>query len=103
MLNRNNVKVSVTQTGSDDPMVFSVIVEDRGLRTTHRVTLAHKTWARMTSDQQTEPAECVRAAFRYLLEREPASEILPSFDVNVIRMYHPGFERDIPAYLPAHS
>ncbi|MCC7411724.1 MAG: hypothetical protein IT495_08835 [Gammaproteobacteria bacterium] len=79
-------------------MVFGVTVEDRGVQTQHRVTLTSATWQRLTGGG-TEPQECVRAAFRFLLEREQPSEILPSFDLNVIKMYFPNFERDFPEYL----
>ena len=47
----------------------------------------------------TDPAAFVRAAFAFLLERESKSDILASFDINVIKLYFPNFERDIGSYL----
>lgn len=43
----------------------------------------------------------MKAAFRFLLDREPASSILGRFDVTVIGRYFPEFEAELPGYLPA--
>jgi len=42
-----------------------------------------------------DPERLVRAAFAFLLEREPASSILRSFDLPVIARYFPGWEDDV--------
>ena len=42
-----------------------------------------------------DPERLVRAAFAFLLEREPASSILRSFDLPVIGRYFPGWEDDV--------
>lgn len=42
-----------------------------------------------------DPDHLVRAAFAFLLEREPASSILRSFDLPVIGRYFPGWEADV--------
>jgi hypothetical protein len=39
-----------------------------------------------------DPERLVRAAFEFLLEREPASSILRSFELPVIGRYFPGWE-----------
>ncbi|MGH7687621.1 MAG: hypothetical protein ACREN2_12515 [Candidatus Dormibacteria bacterium] len=41
----------------------------------------------------------VEESFRYLLEREPVTSILPAFDLNIIEQYFPGYRRDIGARL----
>jgi hypothetical protein len=41
----------------------------------------------------------VRAAFAFLLDREPKEAILARFDVAVIARYFPEFERELPRYL----
>ncbi len=46
-----------------------------------------------------DPERLVRAAFGYLLEREPPSSILRSFDLLVIGRYFPGWEADVRARL----
>jgi hypothetical protein len=42
-----------------------------------------------------DPERLIRAAFDFLLEREPASSILRSFDLLVIGRYFPGWEADV--------
>ncbi len=100
MATRSPHQVDIALAAEGEPMVFAVTVTDRGARTQHRVTLTRATWERLTGGQ-VEPEDCVRAAFDFLLEREPAGDILPGFDLNVIRMYYPNFDRDLAAYLPA--
>ena len=46
-----------------------------------------------------DPKRLVEETFRFLLEREPVTSILPSFDLNVIERYFPEFRRDIGARL----
>jgi hypothetical protein len=41
----------------------------------------------------------VRASFEFLLEREPASSILPAFSLEVIGRYFPEYERELPRRL----
>ena len=90
--------ISVEQTDDGDPMVFSVAVDDKGGHTKHRVTMSPENYDKFTGGSVT-PPECIHAAFRFLLEREPQNEILPSFDIKVIQMYFPNFEKDFGDYL----
>ncbi len=62
--------------------------------TEHRVTVAHGDLARLDPDA-VDPERLVRAAFAFLLEREPASSILRAFDLPVIGRYFPGWEDDV--------
>jgi hypothetical protein len=41
----------------------------------------------------------VRASFAFLLDREPASSILPKFSLDVIPRYFPEYRREIQSYL----
>ena len=41
------------------------------------------------------PEQLVTRAFEFLLAREPASQILQRFDVEVIQRYFPEFDREI--------
>lgn len=41
----------------------------------------------------------VRASFAFLLDREPASSILPKFSLDVISRYFPEYRREIHNYL----
>ena len=45
------------------------------------------------------PEQCIEAAFRFLLDREPQESILQSFDITVISRYFSEFERELPRYL----
>jgi len=90
--------IKVEQTGSGEPTVFNVQVEDAGGKSRHRVTLSRMTYEKLTGGRCSQ-AQCVEAAFKFLLERESKSDILPSFDVNVIHLYFPDFEEALPRYL----
>lgn len=46
-----------------------------------------------------ELGELVAETFRFLLEREPVTSILPSFDINVIEGYFPEYRSEIGARL----
>jgi hypothetical protein len=45
------------------------------------------------------PEHCIKAAFKFLLDREPKESILRRFDITVITRYFPEFERELPRYL----
>ena len=79
-------------------MVFGVTVSDTAGSTQHRVTLTAASYQKLTAGKVT-PVQCVESAFRFLLERESKSDILKSFDINVIQMYFPSFEREFANYL----
>ena len=97
MVSKQNT-VKVTQTKLDDPYEFSVTVRERGSETHHRVTMTQSTYEQLTNSQVS-PDNCIRAAFEFLLEREPKESILSSFDVTVISRYFPDFEEEFIRYL----
>ena len=43
--------------------------------------------------------DLVRASFAFLLDREPASSILPRFSLDVIGHYFAEYQAELPAYL----
>jgi hypothetical protein len=86
------------KSDEQDPMLFNVVISDSAGKTQHRVTLTAATYGRLT-DSKITPVECVEAAFRFLLEREAKSDILPSFDINVIQMYFSNFEKEFSNYI----
>lgn len=45
----------------------------------------------------------VRETFRFLLEREPASSILPAFSLDVVLAYFPEYEQELPTRLRASA
>ena len=79
-------------------MVFNVTVSDSAGSTQHRVTLTDATYQRLTGGK-VDPVACVESAFKFLLERESKSDILPSFDINVINMSFPSFEKEFGNYM----
>lgn len=89
--------IEVHRTGDGDPLEFSVTVSDAGGRTRHDVTMDQATARRLAGGRS--PEQCVEAAFRFLLDREPKESILRRFDVTVISRYFPDFESRLPEYL----
>ncbi len=83
--------VTVTGTAAG---IFEVTVRSGDRTTTHRVTVpegypGELGWAPGST------AELVRASFGFLLEREPAGSILPSFELPVIARYFPEYPAEI--------
>ena len=78
-------------------MRFEVEVREPNGLTRHRVTMSAATHAAL--GQGAAPAACVRAAFAFLLDREPKESILAAFDVTVISRYFPEFETLLRRYL----
>jgi hypothetical protein len=60
----------------------------------HSVRVA-KPDLRHFAPDDTGPEELVRRSFRFLLEREPPSMILRTFDLSDITRYFPEFEREV--------
>jgi hypothetical protein len=90
--------IDVRATGETDPLRFEVVVKDGTGRTRHVVDMDDGTYERLTGKRHT-PEECVRAAFRFLLDRESKESILGRFDITVIARYFPEFEAELPRYL----
>ena len=64
-----------------------------GTTTTHRVRVQKAEAERLAAGKPTE--ELIQESFRFLLEREPNTSILSSFELSVIGHYFPEFEREI--------
>lgn len=91
--------IEIEDKGRDgDASVFNVVVSDSAGETHHRVTLTDETYQRLTGGRISE-RDCVDAAFRFLLEREAKSDILPSFDINVIQLYFSNFDKEFGNYI----
>ena len=87
------VDVERTKT-ADGSYEFQVTVREGKSESRHRVTLKNATYDSLAAGKAT-PEELVRAAFAFLLEREPKESILARFDVTVISRYFPEFEKKI--------
>lgn len=90
--------IEVRAVGDGDPLAFDVTVRDGKGESRHHVTMARTACDRLTAGRHT-PEQCLQAAFRFLLDREPKESILARFDVTVISRYFPEFERELPRYL----
>lgn len=89
--------IEVRQTGHGEPLEFDVRVTAGGGESRHHVTMRGATARQLGGDHS--PEQCVEAAFRFLLDREPKESIMGRFDVTVIAQYFPEFEAELPAYL----
>ena len=87
----------MTRTGAGDPLRFVVVVREGAGESCHEVTLSEAHYRRLAARQS--PEQCIEAAFRFLLDREPKESILARFDVTTISRYFPEFENELPRYL----
>jgi len=94
----NSATVEVRRAAEGDPLAFDVVVREGKSETRHHVTMSRAACARLAAGTHT-PEQCLEAAFRFLLDREPKESILGRFDVDVIKRYFPEFERELPRYL----
>lgn len=76
-----------------DSTTFEVVVEDR-ITTTHRVTVPANYYRKLTNNLVS-PEVLVEKSFEFLLEREPNTSILRSFELSVISRYFPEYENVI--------
>jgi hypothetical protein len=72
---------------------YEVRVSD-GTATTHRVTLKEADRSRLGGGNVTRE-ELIAESFHFLLEREPNTSILNTFELPVIGTYFPEYEREI--------
>jgi len=92
--------IRVRTVGHDEPTQFEVVVQDWSGETHYQVTMSQADFERLGGETAA-PEACVRAAFLFLLDREPKNSILRRFDVSVIERYFPEFRREFPRYLDA--
>jgi hypothetical protein len=86
--------VAVKVNPSGDGWVCEVEVEQAGHQTRHVVTVTAADLARWGGgDKEQDVEDLVRRSFDFLLEREPASSILRTFDLSVIGRYFPEYDR----------
>lgn len=70
-----------------------IVTVDSGTRTQHRVRVTPADLQRYSDGQSAEGL--LEESFRFLLEREPNTSILSTFDLPVISRYFPEYEREI--------
>ena len=76
---------------SDD--LFVVTVADR-ITTTHKVTVTDESLTDLTDNNVTK-TQLLNFSFRFLLEKEPNTSILSSFDINVISKYFSNYRDEV--------
>ena len=83
-----------TETEAPRGWTFAVEVLDNGQTRDYTVTLNWSDYD-FWSHGRVAPEKVIDAAFRFLLEREPAASILPQFDCALIRRYFPEVDSEL--------
>ncbi|MDQ3570375.1 MAG: hypothetical protein M3396_07080 [Actinomycetota bacterium] len=83
--------VSITSMGSHE---FGVQVREGQTETNHRVTVPESLIEDLQLGED-DLERVVRESFHFLLEREPASSILPEFSLNEISRYFPEYSEEL--------
>ena len=73
--------------------VFSVTVSDTDI-TNHTVTVTDETLLDLT-DNRVSKTSLLEFSFKFLLDREPNTSILASFDINVISRYFSDYRGEV--------
>ena len=73
--------------------VFEVTVAD-SVTTTHTVTVTDQSLTDLTDNDVTK-TQLLEFSFRFLLDREPNTSILSSFDINVISKYFSNYKDEV--------
>ena len=73
--------------------VFSVKVTN-DVSTSHTVTVTNQSLTDLTDNNVTK-TQLLEFSFKFLLEREPNTSILSSFDINVIAKYFPDYRDEV--------
>ena len=89
-----------TETEEKNRWVYDVGVSQNGKAFSFRVTLSWQDYD-LWCHGRLAPQRVVRAAFEFLLSREPASAILAKFDCSVMRRYFPDVDAELPKFLSA--
>ena len=76
---------------SDD--VFTVTVAETSI-TTHTVTVTDQSLNDLTDNNVTK-TQLLKFSFNFLLDREPNTSILSSFDINVISRYFSDYKDEV--------
>ena len=73
--------------------VFQVTVAD-SMTTTHEVTVTDQSLTDLTENKMTK-TQLLKFSFNVLLDREPNTSILSSFDINVISRYFSDYRDEV--------
>ena len=84
------MSISIKKLNDD---VFEVTVAD-STTTVHEVTVTDQNLTDLTDDNATK-VQLLEFSFNFLLEREPNTSILSSFDINVISRYFSDYRDEV--------
>ena len=84
------MSVSIKKRTDD---VFQVTVAD-SMTTTHEVTVTDQSLTDLTENKMTK-TQLLKFSFNFLLDREPNTSILSSFDINVISKYFSDYRVEV--------
>jgi hypothetical protein len=87
--------INITPAG---PHEFGVEVTEGNETTSHKVIVPPS----LLDDwglEETDSENVVRESFAFLMEREPASSILPEFSLAIIPRYYPEYKDELPERL----
>ena len=84
------MSVSIKRCNDD---VFEVTVA-ASITTIHAVTVTDESLTELTDNNVTKK-QLLEFSFNFLLDREPNTSILTSFDINVISKYFPNYRDEI--------
>ena len=84
------MSISIRQLNDD---VFEVTVAD-SITTVHEVTVSDQNLTDLTDNTVTK-TQLLEFSFKFLLDKEPNTSILNSFDINVISKYFSNYKDDI--------
>lgn len=79
------------QKSSGDTFLVTIT---NGSKTHHNVEVPDDYWQKLTGGDVSKE-ELLRESFEFLLEREPNTSILPSFELSSINRYFPEYEKEI--------
>ena len=93
MISLNFLKMENIVIKKQSNTVFEVTIES-GTTTTHTVTIPQEYYQRLTGGKVAHET-LLEKSFEFLLQREPNTSILRSFELKVIARYFPEYERII--------
>ena len=91
------MSISIKQLTND---VFQVTVAD-SMTTTHEVTVTDQSLTDLTEKKMTK-IQLLKFSFNFLLDREPNTSILLSFDINVISKYFSNYRVEVRRWCDAN-
>ena len=87
--------IQITPAGRHE---FGVEVTEGSETTSHKVIVPPS----LLDDwglEETDSEDVIRESFAFLMEREPASSILPEFSLAIISRYYPEYKNELPERL----